>query len=168
MLYTSLVIIVVCVTLGRNTVRHGEQDWHKVLLVFSCRGDFLLGYQDTERSVACVCAMLCFWHFCVLCESGKLCVCVRWWVWFENMTHTRHPLVQDPPLQWVLEWHNLHRCPLFSLCAGAFILYQCAHSNTILTQWKQHGTHPGYFHSPCRYYDLSLYSIVGLPPSIFL
>lgn len=154
-----------CVTLDslEITNKNVEQDWHKVRSVFSCRGDSLWSYQDTERSVVCV------WHFCVHVDTSQrncewVCVCVRWWAWFESMTHSHHPPVHYPPLQWVLEWHNLHRCcPLIAPCAGAFITYQCTHFKAILTQWKQHGAHMQVVSTCCGAF-MSLVSVAGLPP----
>lgn len=93
--YRSFLLVLCC------SERRGVQDWHKVLSVFSCLGDFQLGYQDTEHSVACVCVCVCVTFLCTY-MSQCVCVCVRWWARFENMTHTHHGLVQDPPLQWVL------------------------------------------------------------------
>ena len=95
-------------------VKHIQQDWYKVLSVFSCRGDFLLGYQDTECLEVCVCHAV-FLTF--------LCSCARdfFVAWFENTTHTQPspsgPAGSSSPAGTRLEWHNLHRCPLVSpLC----------------------------------------------------
>lgn len=105
----------------------------------------IFGYQDTEHSVVWVCHAV-FLTFLCSCTHMSQCVCV--WVCardggldLRSMTHIHHRLVQDPPLQWVLEWHNLHHCPLISLCAGAFVMCQYAHSKSIITKWKQPGAH---------------------------
>lgn len=140
-----------------QTGKHAEQDCHKVLSVFSCRGDFLLGYQDTERSVVCV-------SCCVSDISLRSCSQTNCeWVWVSvfacdgglDLSTWRtaiNPLVQVPPLQWVLdEWHNLHRCPLISVRAGALVLCQlCSFRSLFSHNERQHGAHTGDFHSAFR------------------
>lgn len=66
--YRSFLLVLCC------SERRGVQDWHKVLSVFSCLGDFQLGYQDTEHSVVCVCVCVCDISVYIH-ESVCMCLC---------------------------------------------------------------------------------------------
>ena len=144
-------------------MRHEKQDWHKVLLlVFSCRGDFLLSlshthtHTHTHTGSALKCVPCCVFDISVFMHththtrvrptvSVSECVfCVRWWVLISE--HDAHPSSSSVPWSSLSSgcWGDIisiaaHCSPLVQVCS-------CQGSCRPRTVKAARRSHTGYFH----------------------